>query len=102
MSVKLLMRWDIKPEQDQEYFEFILREWIPQLEKLDVEPIAAWYTLYSRNQTQQIMTEVIADNLQTMNQVIHGMEWQTLHEKLLKYIENYEQKIVRVTGGFQL
>ena len=39
MSVKLLMKWDIKQEQQQEYFEFVVREWGPGLNRLGVELI---------------------------------------------------------------
>ncbi|RMG85270.1 MAG: hypothetical protein D6712_09795 [Chloroflexi bacterium] len=103
MSVKLLMEWDIKPGRDQEYFEFVVREWVPGINRLGVQPIAAWYTIYSRDSnTRQILAEAVADDLETMKRVLQSTEWATLHDKLLDYVENYTHKVVPVTGGFQL
>ena len=96
------MHWDIKPGRDQEYFEFVVREWVPEINRMGIQPIAAWYTVYSRNDDQQIMAECIADDLDTMRKALASAEWQALHEKLLEYVENYHHKLVRVTGGFQL
>ena len=102
MSVKLLMNWDIKPGRDQEYFEFVVREWVPGITKLGLQPTGAWYTVYSRTETPQIMTEGIAKDLDTMRGILDSGEWQTLQTKLLEYVNNYKQKIVRTTGGFQI
>ena len=46
MSVKLLMTWDIAGERDQEYFEFIIGEFVPGVQRLGLQPAEAWATLY--------------------------------------------------------
>jgi hypothetical protein len=102
MSVKLLMNWDIKPGRDQEYFEFVVREWVPGITKLGLQATGAWYTVYSRAKAPQIMTEGIAKDIETMRGILDSTEWQELYEKLQDYVANYEQKIVHTTGGFQL
>lgn len=102
MTVKLLMNWDIKPGRDQEYFEFVVREWVPGITKLGLQATGAWYTVYSRAKTAQIMTEGMAKDIDTMRGILGSPEWQQLYEKLQEYVANYEQKIVRTTGGFQL
>jgi hypothetical protein len=103
MTVKLLMNWDIKPGRDQEYFEFVVREWVPGIQRLGIQPTGAWYTVYSRNKEQpQILTEAIAKDLPTMRAILGTSDWQTLYEKLQDFVQNYRQKIVHVTGGFQL
>ncbi len=102
MKVKLIMNWDIKPGRDQEYFEFMVREWVPVTTGLGLKPSGAWFTMYSRAQLPQIMTEGVAKDLPTMREILISDDWQRLHSGLLEYVSNYEQKIVRVTGGFQL
>ncbi len=101
-NVKLLMSWDIKPGRDQDYFEFIVREWTPGINKLGIEQSGAWYTLYSRDDTPQMMAEAIAEDLKTMRSVLASDEWTELHDQLLKFVENYTQKVVYVSGGFQI
>ncbi|MFN8529549.1 MAG: hypothetical protein U0670_13130 [Anaerolineae bacterium] len=103
MTVKLLMNWDIKPGRDQEYFEFVVREWVPGIQRLGIQPTGAWYTVYSRSkESPQILTEAIAKDLPTMRAILGSNDWQRLYEKLQDFVQNYRQKIVHVTGGFQL
>ena len=102
MNVKLIMNWDIKPGHDQEYFEFLVREWIPGTTGLGLKHSGAWVTTYSRGDTPQIMTEGIAKDLAAMRTILDSHEWEQMQSRLLEYVINYEQKIVRVTGTFQL
>jgi hypothetical protein len=46
MAVKVLMTWDIAGERDQEYFEFIIGEFIPGVQRLGLQPAEAWATIY--------------------------------------------------------
>lgn len=103
MSVKILMNWDIKPGRDQEYFEFVVREWVPGIQRLGLRPTGAWYTVYSRTkEAPQIMTEGIASDIETMRTILTSEDWHELYDKLQEYVQNYQQKIVHVNGGFQL
>jgi hypothetical protein len=103
MSVKLLMNWDIKSGRDQEYFEFVVREWVPTIQRLGLKPTGAWYTVYSRTKdAPQIMTESIAENVDAVKEILGSEDWLSLHERLQEFVENYKQKIVHVNGGFQL
>lgn len=99
-SVKLLMTWDILPGQAQEYFEFIVREFLPGMQKLGVEPTDAWYTAFGDG--PQIMVGGVAPNLEAMEKFLASTEWQAVSEKLMQYVENYSYKVVRMRGGFQL
>jgi hypothetical protein len=101
MSVKLLMYWDIKSGRDQDYYQFLIREWAPGITRLGVEASGAWWTIYSRNPAPQIMAEAIAEDLPSMKEVLGSPEWKQLHQKLLEYVENYSQKIVPTSGEFQ-
>lgn len=100
-SVKLLMRWDIKPEREQDYFEFVVREWVPGITQLGLEPTGAWFTAYSHDKQQQILAEGIAEDLVTMRHILTSKDWEHLHERLLEFVSNYDHKVVRVTGDFQ-
>ena len=100
MTVKLLMSWDIKPGHEAEFFEFQMREWVPGLQKLGLEPTDAWYTMYGTS--PQIMIGGTAKNLLTMRRILDTEEWQALKSQLMALVDNYDQKVVKATGGFQL
>ncbi|HML23976.1 MAG TPA: hypothetical protein PKD09_20130 [Aggregatilinea sp.] len=98
--IKLLLTWDIKPGQDQEYFEFMVREFAPGITRLGLTPTEAWFAVYG--ECPQILMEGITDDLETMRKLLASEDWTTLYDKLLKYVDNYEQKVVRGSPGFQL
>jgi hypothetical protein len=100
MEYKLMMNWDIKPGLDQQYFEFVVREWAPGITRLGMQPRESWYTVYGNR--PQISTSIVVDNLEQMQDILSGDEWAQLHNRLLEYVTNYHQKIVRASAGFQL
>lgn len=100
MAVKLLMTWDILPGKEQEYFEFVVREFIPGLQGLGMEPSDAWYTMYGER--PQIMTAVKMPGIGALQKTLDSKDWHDLTQHLLDYVENLEYKIVQARNGFQL
>jgi hypothetical protein len=97
---KLLLSWDILPGREQEYFEFVVREFIPGIQTLGLEPSDAWLTIYGNQ--PQILTGVKVNNLNSLNNIISSQEWDTMIAKLLDYVENLEIKTVKAKPGFQM
>lgn len=100
MAVKLIMTWDILPAKEQEYFEFMVREFIPGIQKLGLEPSDAWFTVYGDQ--PQIMTAIRSANLKVLQQVLNSGDWERLTSQLLDYVEELNYKIVEDRPGFQL
>ncbi len=100
MAVKLLMTWDIQPGREQEYFEFVVRDLIPGMQKLGLEPSDAWFTMYGEK--PQIMTSAQMPNLGALNKVLDSQEWDDLRKMLLDYVEDFSYKIIPARTGFQL
>ncbi len=100
MAVKLLMTWDIIPGKEQEYFEFVVRDFVPGMQRLGIQPTEAWYTTYGER--PQILTGGIARDLKSIRQALATEDWEQLKERLLDYVTNFEWKIVKATGGFQM
>ena len=100
MTVKLIMTWDIAPGREQEYFEFVVREFIPQMQQFGMELKDAWLTMYGNQ--PQIMASTQMTDLTSMQGIIDSKEWQGLVNKLLDFVENYQYKIVPAKTGFQM
>lgn len=98
--MKLLLNWDIKPGRDQEYFEFMVREFAPGINRLGLNPTEAWLAVYG--DCPQIMMEAVGDNMQAIRDLLEDPEWIELRDKLMEYVENYEHKIVPASKGFQI
>jgi hypothetical protein len=100
VAVKLIMTWDILPGREQEYFEFVVRDFIPGMQKLGLEVSDAWFTMYGEQ--PQIMAAAQMSNLTSLNGVLASDEWQELTRLLLDYVENFQHKIVPAKAGFQI
>ena len=97
---KLLMSWDIRPGKESEYFEFVVQEFGPGLMKLGVNPTDAWYTAYGDE--PQILTGGVTEDLASLQDILGSVEWRKLKRKLLTFVTDYRQKVIRASGGFQL
>ncbi|RMF50529.1 MAG: hypothetical protein D6755_00990 [Anaerolineae bacterium] len=102
MAVKLLMTWDIRPGREQDYFEFVVREFMPGLQRLGLEPSDAWYTMYGTERHPQIMAGVLAPTRDDLTRILASSQWDTLIENLNEYVERFQYKIVSARRGFQL
>lgn len=100
MTVKLLMSWDILPNQEQEYFEFVVSDFIPDIKQLGIRPVDAWYTMYGDQ--PQIMVSAKSNSQAALNVAMASKEWNRLLDNLLKYVDNFSYKIVPAKSGFQL
>ncbi len=98
--VKLLMSWDILDDQESDYFEFIVREWLPGITRLGLQPTEAWFTQYG--ECPQVLTGGIAETYDAIQTMLDSDEWAELHAQLLDYVTNYQQKIVRASGPLQI
>jgi negative regulator of replication initiation len=100
VSVKLLMSWNIRPGQEQTYFEFAMQTFAPALMKMGWQPTEAWYTLYGEG--PQITTAGITDSVSKMREILDSEEWQELKAQLLQYVTNFEYKVIPASGRFQI
>jgi hypothetical protein len=99
-AVKLLMTWDIIPGREQEYFEFVVRDFLPAMQRLGLEPNDAWFTLYGNQ--PKIMTSAQMSSLSSLQDILKTSDWDSLITQLMDYVENYKYKIVHARGGFQI
>lgn len=98
--VKLLMGWNIVPGRESEYFDFIVQEFEPGLARMGLQTTDVWYTTYG--DWPQIVTGSVADDLDTMRQALLSDKWLRLKRQLLRFVTDYQQKVIPANGGYQL
>ena len=93
------MTWDIAHDHEQEYFEFMVREFIPGVQRLGLELSDAWATVFGEQ--PQIMVAATAQNTAHALQLLDSSEWKSLNNQLQDFVSNYSCKIVEARSGFQ-
>ena len=97
--VKILLTWDIAPDHEQDYFEYVLGEYVPGIQRLGLQPTDAWVTVYGKY--PQVQVGILAPSLEAARKSIDSQEWHNLHDKLFALVRNYACRIVPVRAGFQ-
>jgi len=100
MTVKLLMTWDILPNREQEYFEFVISDFLPEIKQLGIRPVDAWYTMYGDQ--PQIMVAAKMQSQAALAVAMASKDWQRLLDKLNHFVENFTYKVIPARTGFQL
>lgn len=100
MAVKLLMTWDILPGQEQEYFEFVVRDFMPEIQRMGMEPSDAWFTMYGNQ--PQILAAVQMSSINSLQNAMNSSAWEELTQRLMDYVENFDYKVVQARSGFQM
>jgi len=93
------MTWDINPEHEQEYFEFVVREFLPEVQKLGFKLSDAWVTVYGEQ--PQILVGAILPTYKKVRKIIDSEDWNLLVNNLLDFVTDYKEKIVPASVGFQ-
>ena len=99
MPVKLIMTWDIIPEHEQEYFEFVVREFIPGVQRLGLDLQDAWATVFGDH--PQILVGAVVPGLENAQKIVQSEAWHMLNKRLQDYVTNYDLKLAKLEGGFQ-
>lgn len=97
--IKLIMTWDIKPGNEQEYLKFVWHEYLPKLNRFGFEVTDAWVTVFG-NRPQILLGAVTASKFKART-VLGSNEWNQINEQLMAFVDNLEYKLAPQKGGFQ-
>ena len=96
---KLLIRYNVKSTTNEDYFQFVINEFIPAMQELGLYMIQVYHTAYGNYPLRQL--EFVAEDLDTVREAMKSEAWKQLHDKLDHYISDYDQKLVKFRDGFQ-
>ena len=99
MRVKMLLSYDIIPELQQAYYEFVLGEMVPAAQAMGLMLSDAWHTAYGDYPVR--LNGFVAKDRATLNTILSGSEWKQMEEKLQRFVSEYRRKIVPYRDGFQ-
>ena len=100
MAVKVVMTWNLKRGNEQEYFEFVVGEYLPKVNQLGLVLTDAWLTAYGEHPAM-----LVGGTMPTVTKARHLFEsnaWVDLENELLDYVDDYNVKVLDLIGGYQL
>jgi hypothetical protein len=97
--VKMLLTFDPLPERREEYFHYMLGEFVPALESLGLTMAETWHTAYGHYPLR--LTAFVAPDASTMDTVIESDAFAQLEARLQDFVENYHRRVVPADRRFQ-
>jgi len=99
-GMKLLMEYDVNQDTVQDYYQFIMGQYVPALQSMGLQMSEAWHTAYGTAPNRLI--GFVCGDRQTMNRLLDSDLWLDLNNELEKYVSDLRFKVVPYRGGFQL
>ena len=99
-GMKLLMEYDVNQDTLQDYYQFIMGQYVPALQSMGLQMSEAWHTAYG-TAPNRLVGFVCGDRV-TMDRLLDSDLWLDLNNELEKYVSDLRFKVVPYRGGFQL
>jgi hypothetical protein len=97
---KLILTYNIKPDKQDQYYRYMLGDFVPAIQKMGVYMHMAWNMAYGDYPMRKI--EFVTETADALQQLFLSTEWEEMETKLNLYISDYERKVVDYRNGFQL
>ena len=96
---KLLLAYDVRQDQMQEYYRFMLGRYVPTMQAMGLEMSEAWHTAYGEFPDR--LVGFVARDRQTADELLENDSWHSLNKELQRFVTNLDYKLVPYREGFQ-
>lgn len=97
--VKVMLTYDIHPDNVERYHEFMLQELVPKAQALGLGMVEAWHTAVGDYPVRLIA--FVVENQATATSILESDEWLDIEDELLQYVTNYNRRLVPLRDRFQ-
>jgi hypothetical protein len=97
--VKMLISYDVVPELQQAYYEFVLGEMVPSAQAMGLVLSEAWHTAYGDYPVR--LNGFVAKDRAALDRILASPEWKQLEDKLKRFVTGYKRKLIPYREGFQ-
>lgn len=99
-EMKLILEYDVNEETLQEYYQFVMGQYVPALQSMGLHMSEAWHTAYGTAPSR--LVGFVCSDRQTMNRLLDSDLWSDLNNQLEQYVTDLQYKVIPYRGGFQI
>jgi hypothetical protein len=96
---KMIVSYDVATPMQENYYQFVIGELVPAMQEMGVYMTEAWHTAYGEYPLR--MAAFVAEDLETIQDMLDSDRWQTLETELRSYVRNFQMRIIEYRQGFQ-
>ncbi|MBI4771212.1 MAG: hypothetical protein HY784_12580 [Chloroflexi bacterium] len=97
--VKLLISYNPDPSQQEEYYQYVLGEFVPAMQHLGLPMSEVWHTAYGPYPLR--LAAFVARDRATLEHVLTTPAFQDLESRFLQYVTDYQRRVVPLINRFQ-
>ncbi len=98
-AYKLLLTYDIRPDQVKTYYHFVLKEFVPELETMGIYLFRVWHIAWGEYPVRQL--EFVVESRENLDRLASSHRFEDLETRLQELTSSYERKTLRFRKGFQ-
>jgi hypothetical protein len=99
IGLKLLLEYDVKAENLQEYYQFVMGSYIPTMQAMGLQMSEAWHTAYGKGPSR--LVGFVCESEDTMTELLQSEKWIDINDQLEQFVTDFRFKVVPYRGGFQ-
>ena len=96
----MVLKYNIRPEIHETYYRYMLGEFVPALEEMNVYLQDVWHVAYGGLLERQV--DFVTEDREFLKRMISLDRWIRLEERLQDFTVDYERRIVRYNGAFRV
>lgn len=100
LGYKLLLTYEIKEDLLQEYYQFVMGQYVPALQSMGLQMSEAWQTAYGEAPNRLI--GFVCEDQSTMTEAMDSENWTSLNDQLENFVTDFNYKVIPYRGGFQI
>lgn len=98
-SHRVMLQFDIQPDNYEQYYRYMLREFVPAMQDLGLFMIFAWHVLGRDYPERQV--DFVTESTPSLRRILASERFQQAEDELRTYTLNYRRKIVRFENRYQ-
>jgi len=96
---KLLLSYEISTNSMQDYYQFLMGQYVPTMQGMGFQMSEAWHTAYGHIPNR--LLGFVCRDRQTVDALLSSETWHDLNEQLEKFVAEFSYKVIPYRSGFQ-
>lgn len=100
LGVKLLLSYEVEGDKLQDYYQFVMGQYVPKMQSYGLQMSEAWHTAYGDAPNRLI--GFICNDERVLESVLANPDFDDMNKQLQQFVSEFSYKVIPYRGGFQI
>lgn len=98
-SHRVMLQFDIRPDRYEQYYRYMLRDFVPTMQELGLHMIFAWHVVGGNYPERQV--DFVCESARSLRTILADARFHLAEDQLQTYTLHYRRRIVRFYNRYQ-